>query len=151
MINIVQIALGVLIGTSLMTLFSYIMTYEVKEQFREPQLLNELINRSDIFGVENSRLAGWFLHYGVGTIFVIIYHFVWKYSLIGPSLSSGTILGFVSGLIGITGWYFVFRIHHNPPAVDIGDYFIHLIVAHIIFGAGAYMGYNLLQGHFMLY
>lgn len=151
MITIAQIILSVLVGTSLMTLFSYLMTYEVKEQFKEPQLLNKLLNRSDIFDIDNSRFSGWLIHYGMGALFVIVYHFIWKFSPIDPSLLSGAIFGFVSGFIGITGWFFVFRTHHNPPDIDVGDYFTHLIVAHIIFGAGAYAGYVLLQKHFALY
>lgn len=150
MVAISQIILGVLVGTSLMTLFSYLMTYEVKEQFREPQLLNELLNRSG-FNIKNAWLSGWLLHYGMGAIFVIVYHFIWQFTAINPSLLSGSIFGFVNGFIGIAGWWTVFYIHKNPPSVDFNDYYIHLIVAHIIFGIGAAVGYGIASDNMAIY
>lgn len=151
MTMVIQIVLGILVGTSLMTLFSYFMTYEMKEQFKEPQLLNELLNRSELFAVEDSRIGGWVIHYGMGTVFVTLYHFIWQHYQIDPSLLNGSIFGFVSGFIGIAGWVLVFRSHHNPPAVELSDYFVHLIAAHIIFGIGAAVGYGIASENFALY
>lgn len=141
--TLIQIIFAAITGTSLMTLFSYFLANATGKQFREPVLLSKLIQPSK--GEEVPKVAGWLLHYGVGIIFVISYHFVWFLEIIDTTLLSGSILGFFSGLVAVAGWWGMFYLYPNPPSIDFKWYYVQLIVAHIIFGIGATAGYLLTQ------
>lgn len=88
-------------------------------------------------------IPGWVLHYVIGFIFVIGFHFFWKVTSVTPSLLSGSLLGLLCGFMGIAGWHLVFLLHPKPPSINLKEYYLHLIVAHILFGLGAAAGYKL--------
>lgn len=128
-----------------MTLFSYYAANKWDSPFREPPLLNKLLYRSPIYHWQTLPvLPGWIFHYFIGLIFVSIYHFIWKETLIAPTIMSGSIMGFINGFIGIIGWALVFKVHPDPPAVNRKKYYIQLLFAHMIFGAAAVLGYKLI-------
>ncbi len=142
MVTIIQIVLAALIGTSVMTLFSYSLAYILDRQFKEPRLLNKLLDRSKFGeGKHISPVFGWFIHYGIGFLFAVAYHYIWKFTFVEPAVLSGSILGFCSGLIGIAGWSLLIKMHSDPPSIDFSKYYIHLMVAHVIFGICATYGY----------
>lgn len=142
--NILQIILGALAGSSLMTLFSYTVSRERDKQFREPEIINELISRAQvkITPLKSSPL-GWILHYLTGAVFTLGYYLFWKLTVFDPSLISGAILGAVNGVLGISVWIACFAMHSNPPDINLKDYYRHLMIAHIIFGFGVALGYLL--------
>lgn len=141
-----RIAVGTIIGASFMTLFSYLTTYSFDKLFKEPVLLNILLKRAKfVKGRKIHWITGWFIHYGIGVIFVIIYDLLWESTAIDPSYLSGAVFGFFSGLLGITGWSIIFNIHEHQPEIDFAKYYLHLILAHIIFGIGAAIGFLLLE------
>lgn len=139
-----QIVLGWIIGASLMTLFSYLAAVTFDKLFKEPVLLNILIKRAQFAKGHIHWLAGWVIHYGMGAIFVIIYYLLWEFTAIDPSYLSGAAFGLASGIIGVTGWSIIFNIHEHQPDIDFTKYYLHLILAHIIFGIGAATGFLLL-------
>lgn len=138
-----KIILGGLIATSLMTLFSYTVSYIKSSRFKEPELLNILISRSTFFSFNPSKknVTGWMIHYFIGWIFVTIFDLIWNFTFIEPSLVSGSFLGFLAGFVGITGWKLMFRSNTDPPGVEFKNFYFHLMIAHIIFGAGASIVY----------
>lgn len=141
---ILQIILGALVGTSLMTAFSFRVSRKKDKQFREPQLINELISRAQIsINPLKTSPLGWFCHYLTGLIFTIGYYFFWELTTIDPSLLSGIILGAVNGVIGISIWITAFAISSNPPDIHLKDYYGHLMIAHLIFGFGVALGFLL--------
>lgn len=142
--DILQIVCGTLVGTSLMTLFSYVVSREKNKQFREPQLINELVSRAKIkiAPLKNSPV-GWILHYLTGAVFTLGYYFFWKLTAVDPSLVSGAILGAVNGALGVSIWIISFNLHSNPPDINLKDYYWHLELAHIIFGFGVALGFLL--------
>ncbi|CAN5449666.1 hypothetical protein BH23BAC3_BH23BAC3_25330 [soil metagenome] len=142
--NFLKILSGAVIGTSLMTLFSYYLSYRSNKEFEEPELLNKLIHSSRLpVSVKKNPAAGWILHYSVGTGFTVCYHFIWKRNKVNPIFKNSTLLGGISGIIGISGWHLLFMIHSNPPSIYLRDYYLHLLAAHIVFGWGAATGYKL--------
>lgn len=130
-----KILSSTLIGTSAMTLFSYLISEADNRNYREPRILGQLVKRlPGETSEKSSEIAGWSAHYGVGLLFVALYHELWKRGKIKPSVVSGAIIGAASGLVGVAGWETVFKIHPNPPAKNLKRYFGHLILAHIVFG-----------------
>ena len=146
--KIPKIVLAGVVGTSFMTLYSYIISKQHKDQFVEPVLLNELIDRSEALpdideDEKKTNPAGWLIHYGIGMAFVIAYYILWKQSLKAPSLVKGLLLGALSGLIGIAAWKIMFASNDNPPRNNRYRYYRQLFVAHLIFSVFALYGYKL--------
>ncbi len=138
----IQTFIATLLATSLMTIFSYVVSAIRKKKFREPELLNDLIRRL------NQKepgflipIAGWIIHYFVGLLFIIAYHLYWRATDTDPTFNNCIVLGAFSGLIGIFGWQLAFSIHPNPPSIDFKEFYIQLFFAHVIFGAGAFLSF----------
>lgn len=141
-----KILISAVVGTSAMTLFSYWVSVSKNKNFREPEVLGQLIQRLPKSSSKKSaQIAGWFLHYTIGTSFVAFYNELWKRKHIKPSVSSGALLGAASGLVGITGWKGMFEVHPNPPAKKLKPFFSHLMLAHIVFGAFSALAYKVAQ------
>lgn len=138
--------ISAIVGTSAMTLFSCLVSRSMDRNFREPEILDQLIKRlPDQHSGESGKLAGWIIHYTVGIFFVVIYNELWKRKKITPSLTSGAMLGAASGLAGIGGWKVVFDVHPDPPAKNLKRYFGHLMLAHIVFGISSAITYKLIS------
>ena len=130
-------------GTSLMSLFSYLISDSKHKNFREPEILGELIKRvvPDVSKTQ-ADIAGWALHYAAGTVFTGIYDQIWEKTSIKPSVKSGAILGAISGLAGIAIWRAAIAAHPNPPIKDYNSYYKHLLLAHVFFGIAAAESYK---------
>lgn len=141
--EIMRILVSGLVATSLMTAFSYIAANIRNKEFREPELLNQLLSKSSFFRLELSKksMAGWILHYLIGWIFVVIFELFWDLNLVPFSILWGGILGFIAGIIGIIGWKIFFAISSDPPKITWSEYYVQLVVAHIIFGLSAAVVY----------
>ncbi len=130
-----KILISALVGTSAMTLLSYLVADSKNKNFREPEILGKLINRlPEPNSKELTQRAGWGLHYGIGILFVLFYNQLWKQTNVKPSITSGILLGGASGVVGVTGWKLMFATHPNPPAKKLKPFFGHLVLAHIVFG-----------------
>ncbi len=143
--EIFKILVAGVVATSLMTIFSYGVSIVRSSQFREPQLLNILINRSHIFKIEipkNSKI-GWGIHYFIGWIFILIYDIIWNNTQFEPTLTPGIIFGFMTGIVGVIGWRILLSLHHDPPHIKWVEYYLQLIVAHVIFWMGAVWVYQM--------
>ena len=141
-----NILLPALVGTSAMTLFSYLVSESKHENFREPDVLRQLIQRLPTTGSNDSaQLTGWGGHYATGLLFVFGYHQLWKQKKIKPSIVSGAMLGAASGLAGIIVWKIAFRLHPNPQPKNLNNYFRHLLFAHVVFGIFSALTYKLIR------
>jgi hypothetical protein len=132
------------LGTTVMTLFSYLISSAKKKQFREPELLQALLQKLPVqIAPGTAKASGWLIHYSVGFSFCAIYDAIWKHRPSRVSIANGIMLGGISGLAGISGWHLVLSAHPNPPAVDLKKYYGHLMLAHMIFGTFSAIGYRL--------
>ncbi|HEU4496803.1 MAG TPA: hypothetical protein VFR70_07100 [Flavobacterium sp.] len=141
--EVCKICIATLVGTTIMTAFSYLVSESFKKLFKEPVLLNLLIAKSELnISPERKNILGWLIHYAIGLSFVIAYHLVWKHTEIDPTWFSGLIFGIVSGFIGIASWHFMFRLSKNPPQIHFKEYYIQLFIAHIFFALGVVATYK---------
>lgn len=144
--NTGAIVSAALLGTTVMTLFSYLVAEIQKEKFREPELLATLLRRlvpelSSKYG----RIAGWKIHYAVGLVFAIIYARLWEEKRVKPSAKSGLALGALSALPAIAVWRLTFLLHPSPPKIHFKRFYGHLFLAHLVFGAFAAIGYKIVM------
>jgi hypothetical protein len=137
------ILLSGIVATLLMTAFSYVMSVVFKDQFREPQLLNQLISGASSipFTVSRFSIAGWIIHFLIGILFALQFNLLVNHMELEPYLHHGLVFGFIAGLIGIIGWKVMFWLNDNPPEININKFFFQLVIAHMIFGAGLVLIY----------
>lgn len=150
---IASVFIAAVAATTAMTLFSYIYSAAVRRPFREPELLNLLLDRwaMNTRGPSKSSLIGWFIHYGVGLVFMGVFYVVWQVTELDLKIGTGALMGFLAGIVGVVGWHLAFKIHPNPPELTLTHYYIHLILAHVVFGLGAVVSINgLTDGKYFL-
>jgi hypothetical protein len=123
-------------GTTAMTIFSYWASRNKKEQFREPELLAEFIARLQNKKVNKKHTAaGFLLHYMTGLMFSAVFTQFWKFTPFKPNLKSGIMLGGLAAIDGLMVWKMTKELHPDPPKIPYKKHFMHLIPAHVIFGA----------------
>jgi hypothetical protein len=135
------ISLSAVVSTTLMTLFSYCVGRLRNKQFMEPEILNDLLMRNGTIekGAVQNHPLGWFIHYLVGFQFIIAYEVFWHTTSSSPTLGLFVVLGAVSGGIGVIAWSMFFLSHSNPPRLDFKEFYLQLVVAHMVFGVGAFL------------
>ncbi len=139
-----QILLASIAATSAMTLFSYIISTSFRELYKEPVLLTYILSKLNLdLSTKTKPVLAWILHYLIGLIFVVTYHILWFYNILDLSFLSVLFLGAASGIIGIIGWMFMFKITDHKPRIDFKGYYIQLFFAHVIFAITATLTYSL--------
>lgn len=141
---LIQILIATIVATSAMTLFSYILSATARELYKEPVLLTYILSSLKIeVSPPVKTFLAWSLHYLIGLIFVLIYHYLWLYNIVEMSWPAAFVLGAASGIVGILGWILLFKIVPQEPNLDFKGYYVQLFFAHIIFGVVAYFVYQL--------
>lgn len=141
---IIQLLLVSIGATSAMTWFSYAMSKNFRELYKEPVLLAFALEKMNLNRSEQSKKTwGWLLHYVIGFLFVLGYHIIWVKDIVAISPLTALLLGVISGLIGIISWVFIFKITHHQPPIDFKGYYIQLFFAHIIFAIVATVLYSI--------
>ena len=139
-----QIIISAIAATTVMTLFSYAISESARELYKEPVLLTYILSSLKIEVSSRTKIfLGWFLHYIIGTAFVLVYHLLWFYDISELSWLAALLFVAMSGVIGILGWVLMFGLIPEKPNIDFGGYYLQLFVAHIIFGLTAFMMYKL--------
>ena len=134
-----ETVLTALAATTMMTVFSYVLSYIVKVNFKEPEHLSVMLKRIPI----HDRVAGWAMHYFVGLLFVVAYFLMWKNG-IEANTGSGLAIGAISGLMAILVWHLTLRLHPHPPRIHRIPFYIQLVPAHIVFAIAATWIYQVL-------
>ena len=133
---LIHILVSGVLGTSIMTLFTYIIASITGKELSEPKFLNRLMWNSNLFHIEKDdyHLFGWCIHVFIGIVFaasLMLFKICTGFDL---TICIGIFLGFVLGLIGVAGWTMLFTLHHNPPEIDFKLFLSQLVIAHMVFG-----------------
>ncbi len=133
-----------IVGTVLMSLFNHLMSIIRKRPFMPPHLLNQLMRRKKGIpsSIKEKSYPGWVIHFAIGVVFAFFYYFAKLLLDFHPGFISGLVAGFIFGLIGILGWYLMFKTHADPPDIHLRKYLIHLLAAHVVFGFGVALVYG---------
>lgn len=124
-------------GTTLMSIFSYIVSHSKSENFKEPKLLAEIVKRA--FYAHKDKLpktTGWAMHYAMGVVMTMVFQHCWKETNTIPASKDGMVAGIIGGLAGVMIWKVLFRVHPNPPRIPFMRFAGHLLLAHIVFTLG---------------
>jgi hypothetical protein len=138
--------LSALAGTTVMTLFSYLVSMVVRENFSEPEHLGTMMHRLVPGSSKKiTQIAGWGTHYAVGLLFVLGYQELWNTGKIKKSIRNGIILGALSGGLAVLVWKATMKSHPAPPWIDFTKFYIQLVPAHIVFAVCATLTSRLLD------
>ncbi len=138
----IQLIIVSIAATSAMTLFSYAISRKFRKLYKEPVLLSYVLRILKVEIPRNSEdTYGWVLHYIIGFVFVLIYHFLWARDIVPISVLSTLLFGAASGIIGILGWMLMFKLTHHQPHIDFKGYYTQLFAAHVIFAIVAAVVY----------
>jgi len=144
----VPILSAALTGTTLMSAFSYVTSQKEGRQFREPELLNKLVRRMPPgVKINKDSIVGWAIHYIVGIVFCTLYDKIWRRLTPIERMLAALPLGTVSGVIGAVIWKYTFKIHPFPPVIRYKNYYLHIILDHVIFCAFAGLAYTIAKKH----
>lgn len=142
--RVVPIVSAALVGTTVMSAFSYVVSNKNNKQFREPELLNKLISRMPLdVKVDKNSITGWAAHYIVGLMFCTLYDRIWQRLTPAERMFVALPIGAVSGIVGALVWKTTLKAHPFPPIIHYKKYYLHIVLAHVVFGAFAGLGYNL--------
>ena len=130
-------------GTTMMTLYSYVISLARQKNFKEPVLLDKLITRLvPVADTKDSRVTGWAMHYLVGLLFAETYAPFWRGAQHVSNAKKGLILGGFSGIAAILIWKFTLDAHPLPPKVDFVRFAGQLFIAHLVFGLFSALAFN---------
>jgi len=143
--DILRIMIGALVGTTMMTIFSYLISIAFQKLYKEPVLLKYILLKSGAdLTKKQTATAGWIVHYLMGVVFIVIYHFLWKSDVVALTWLNGLYLGIGSGIVGILGWIVMFKVSNFKSDIGFTGYFSQLLIAHIIFALSAVAVYKFL-------
>jgi hypothetical protein len=134
----IQLLIVSITATTTMTLFSYAVSKTFREVFKEPVLLSYILVKLKTHRpLQSETTWGWLLHYIIGFLFVLAYHYIWVRDILPVSFLSALLLGASSGIIGVISWIIIFQIANHRPNIDFKGYYLQLFFAHIIFALTA--------------
>jgi len=122
------------LATLSMTAFSYLCSYLTGNQFKEPELLQQLLKSSRLpVYSDNSNFHGWLLHFLIGVIFAVGLVFIQSYFNFNSIWIFAIVAGAIAGIIGIIGWHAMILLNPRPPKISMKKFYLQLVIAHIIF------------------
>lgn len=146
-INNGKFMLSSVAGTGAMTIFSHLVSSLKHEQFSEPETLATFIERlMPQIKMRDAKVTAWSLHFVTGLVFALSAIRLTKKKEIKPTLLKGILFGTACGMIGVLLWNTLYNLHPDSPRKDMNKFSGHLMLAHIIYGAVTYMGYQFLSG-----
>jgi len=141
---LLQILVSSIAATSVMTLFSYVVSASFRELYKEPVLLTYVLTKLRLeVSQKTKNILAWLIHYAIGFGFVIIYHYLWYNNIAEFSWRIALLFGALSGITGIIGWIILFKITPQNPNIDYKGYYLQLFIAHIFFGLTAFLVYKI--------
>jgi hypothetical protein len=143
--NLLKIFIAAFSATNIMTTFSYVLSTKYKKLFKEPVMMNFILEGVGIhLKGKGNTLGGWIAHYIIGFALVITYEAIWRYTVVPFGFVSGIILGIASGVIGIMCWRAIYltSIHED---VSRRSYYIQLFFGHILFAVAVVIAFQIFK------
>jgi hypothetical protein len=144
--NFRSILVAGLVGTSIMTAFSYAVSKKRKKNFKEPELLSSLLqNWYPVFESKYADVAGWNFHYAMGEAWTIIYVLLLKTLHRKPSFYRSLLFGYFGGIVAVGTWKMLFKLNPNPPKILFREFYLQLVIAHLCFSTSMSKVYSTLK------
>ena len=128
-------------GTTIMTAFMLIMSGITHRQLNVIKVLGSMLTFKTSRAGTVSRdpvtiLVGLIAHYFIGFLFTAIYLWLWDHHVLSTNFISTVLLGFTTGLAGISVWIIFFALHPRPVKVPLKIYLPCILIGHVFFALG---------------
>jgi hypothetical protein len=120
-------------ATSVMTIFSFVVSTIKHRNFIEPQLLSRFIKNEFKTENQNSLPAALLMHYGIGVAMNVLFNFLWQNFKIKSASEKIIISGSLGSLIAVISWRLIFIKMPPRSRKYYKEFYTQLIVAHFIF------------------
>lgn len=143
--NLLKIFIAAFSATNIMTTFSYLLSSTYKRLFKEPVMMNFVLEGVGIHLKGRwHKIGSWIAHYIIGFAIVLSYEAIWRYTAVKFGFVSGLIMGVITGLIGIMCWRTIYltSIHED---VSRRSYYIQLFFGHIIFACAVVIAFKIFK------
>lgn len=148
-----SLLVSAIVGTCLMTGFSYATSSLFSRNFRMPEILNDLVFSGSKSGERRisgkiKRISAWILHFFISYLLAVLIIIMSGSFHMYSNILSGVIWGFFTGVIATAGWQILFIIFDQKKIafrVNLFRYTIHLLAAYIIFGISITLMYSMLS------
>ncbi|MEP7165971.1 MAG: hypothetical protein ABI741_14810 [Ferruginibacter sp.] len=138
-----DIILAALAGTTTFTAFSYLVSKKMDKDFEEPELLGKMVEVIPGMEEKEAAFTGWAIHYLTGIVFASSFKALISITGMKPTIRNGMIVGAASGLPAALAWDKALRSHPSPPRKPSMNYYMHLALGHVIFGATSFFVFGL--------
>ena len=131
--NVKNILLPAIAGTSLMTISSYIASHLEQKNFREPELLARIEKKLLQLPKDVALPAGWITHYSVGAALTLLYTYLKQNADVRPKFKTGLAFGASSGILSILVWKLALKILPARSKSFYNKYYTQLFLVHFVF------------------
>lgn len=136
--ELLRVLIAGIVGTVLMTTFSYIVSRVKSQQFREPRLLNMILRRSTYdMNPSNNSVLGWVVHFSIGVILMTLFYILHITFSFNISALSILVYGIAAGILSILSWHLMLVVSPTSPDFVLRDFYVQLLIAHVLFALGA--------------
>lgn len=144
--DILKLLIAAFSATNIMTTYSYLVSISFKKLFKEPVMLNFILDGAGIRPRGKwKKFSGWLAHYLIGLAFVLLYEIIWRYTRVEFGFVSGIIFGIISGLVGIACWRLIYRLPDGNPHIPSKEYAIQLFFGHVIFAVAVVVAFKIFK------
>jgi len=142
--DILKLLIAAFSATNIMTTYSYVVSISFKKQFKEPLMLNFILDGAGIkLTGKVKKFSGWLAHYLIGFAFVLVYESIWHYTNVEFGFVSAIAFGVVSGFVGIACWRIIDGLPDGNPHIPSKEYAIQLFFGHVIFAVAVVVAFKI--------
>lgn len=136
--ELLKVILAGVLGTVMMTAFSYVVSRMKSQQFREPKLLNMILRRSTYdMNPSNNSILGWVVHFSIGVILMTLFYILHLTFSFNISAISILLYGISAGILSILSWHLMFILNPDSADIVLSEFYLQLLIAHVLFAMGA--------------
>lgn len=130
-----RVLLSSIAATSAMTAFSYLCSRPKKANYREPELLAEMLKS---LAGQASEPAGWLIHYSIGALWSPLEWF-WLKTRHKANIKDAAAFGVFGGTTGAFIWELMFRLTRASHATHKAGFYTQLVVAHVVYSVSLWL------------
>ncbi len=123
-------------ATAIMTAFSYMASFLGNKNFREPELINLILDNLKFFpfNIKKKSVLGWVLHFLIGFIFTLLGFSILALTELVPDATFGISFGAIAGVFAMIVWSIGFKITKRILSYSRSIFNFQIFIAHVLFG-----------------
>jgi hypothetical protein len=130
--HLIQLSGASIVATSAMTVFSYSLSRLCRQDYREPELLAQILEKEgSARAKKKNKQLGWLAHYTMGILWSSVYE-VQQFKGSTKAVKTA-LLGTGSGLVAAVIWRLMIGRHPRMLRKTKPSFYAQLVPAHIVY------------------